>query len=255
MIVTTRYYLDLVSVLTDKEIRIRYKSSVFGYLWSLANPVCFAVIYHLAFKVFMRVPIEDYALFLICGLFAWQWLSCSISHNLGVFAGNAQMVKKTGFPRSALPLSIILMEGFHFLLSLPVIIFCLYVFDKEITYSLFFLIPVLLVIQTLMAYGFSLIFSSLTLFFRDIERFVQLTLTALFYATPILYSTALMPETYHWIIDYNPFAKLIILWRDLFLTGGINIPYLIDTSLIAIISLFIGFYIFNQLKHRFAEVL
>ncbi len=70
MNVKIQYFYDLVTVLTKKEIKVRYKNSFFGYLWSLANPLCFALIYYTAFKVFMRVDIENYTLFLICGRFS-----------------------------------------------------------------------------------------------------------------------------------------------------------------------------------------
>ncbi|MCJ7481677.1 MAG: hypothetical protein MUO31_01800, partial [Thermodesulfovibrionales bacterium] len=67
------YYKDLVVVLTQKELKVRYKRSFFGYLWSIANPLALALVFFVAFKIFMKIPIENYTLFLIAGLFPWQW--------------------------------------------------------------------------------------------------------------------------------------------------------------------------------------
>lgn len=74
-----QYYKDLIVVLTQKELKVRYKRSFPGYLWSIANPLALAVVFYVAFKVVMRIQIENYTLFLISGLFPWQWFSNSVS--------------------------------------------------------------------------------------------------------------------------------------------------------------------------------
>ncbi|MCG3886884.1 ABC transporter permease [Photobacterium leiognathi] len=251
-----RYFYDLVMVLTNKEIKVRYKNSVFGYLWSLANPLFFALIYFTAFKTFMRVDIDNYTIFLICGLFPWQWMNNSINNNLFAFLGSAQIIKKTNFPRSVLPLSNILMEGFNFILSIPIIIVFLLFYNIKINYgSIIFWTPLLMVSQIIISYGISLIFSSINLFFRDIERFVQLGMMMLFYATPILYAEHMVPEKYKWIIEYNPLAKITLCWRELFMTGNVNIEYFQSSIIYGFIFCILGFIIFNKLKYRFAEVL
>lgn len=256
MNVKVRYFYDLITVLTKKEIKVRYKNSFFGYLWSLANPLCFALIYYTAFKVFMRVDIENYPLFLICGLFPWQWISGSIQNNLYVYLANAQIIKKTNFPRSVLPLSNILMEGFNFIVSIPVII-CFIIFSGESLYVKQYMtwVPILGIVTIIITYGFSLIFSTLNLFFRDVERFVSLTIMMLFYATPILYSVDMIPPSHEYIIRYNPLAKIILLWRELFLTGEVNKSYLLDCVMVGLVSSGIAMLTFSKLKYKFAEVL
>ncbi|VED48546.1 O-antigen export system permease protein RfbD [Raoultella terrigena] len=108
------YLFDLLVVITNKDLKVRYKSSVFGYLWSIANPLLFAMIYYFIFKLVMRVQIPNYTLFLITGLFPWQWFASSATNSLFSFIANAQIIKKTVFPRSVIPLSNVMMEGLHF---------------------------------------------------------------------------------------------------------------------------------------------
>ena len=79
------YYIDLVVVLVVKEFKVRYKNSVLGYLWSVANPLALAIIFYFAFKIIMRVPIKDYTLFLITGIFAWQWIANGIKASIYAF--------------------------------------------------------------------------------------------------------------------------------------------------------------------------
>lgn len=251
-----QYIYDLTYILTRKEIKVRYKNSFFGYLWSLANPLCFALIYYTAFKVFMRVDIENYTQFLICGLFAWQWMANSITINLFSYIGNSQIIKKTNFPRSILPFSTILMEGFNFLISMPIIFSFLYFSGMKVFFSAYIIwVPVLSIIQIMIAYGLSLALSTLNLFFRDIERFVQLGLMMLFYATPILYMESMIPQNYQWLIDYNPLAKIAISWRNLFLYGTVDTTYIFSAFITGVFCLIIGSVVFNKLKYRFAEVL
>ncbi len=117
-----RYYFDLISVLTKKEIKVRYKNSVLGYVWSIANPLLYAIIFYFVFKIIMRFRIKNYSLFLITGLFPWQWVNNSIIGSTGSFIGNVSLIKKINFPRLFLPLAQVLNDAFHFLVSIPVIV-------------------------------------------------------------------------------------------------------------------------------------
>lgn len=108
------YLWDLATVITQKELKVRYKSSFFGYLWSIANPLLFAMIYYFIFKLVMRVQIPNYTVFLITGLFPWQWFANSANNSLFSFISNSQIIKKTVFPRSVIPFSNVLMECLHF---------------------------------------------------------------------------------------------------------------------------------------------
>jgi len=83
-----QHYIDLLIVLTQKEMKVRYKSSFLGYIWSIANPLAFAFVFFIAFKVVMKIKMENYTLFLITGLFPWQWFSNSVSLSPTIFLGN-----------------------------------------------------------------------------------------------------------------------------------------------------------------------
>lgn len=203
----------------------------------------------------MKVQVPNYPVFLVCGLFPWQWMSNSINNGAWCFLGNAQIIKKTTFPKYILILSNILMEGFHFIMALPIIIIFMFYSGVKINLSSLLYIPLILIIQTAFIYGFSLIFSTLCVFFRDIERFLTLGMTAIFYATPIFYSPEMIPEKYKWIIDLNPFAKMIIVWRDLFMDGEIDTNMIIDISLWTIFFVTLGTIIYNNMKYKFAEVM
>ncbi|MCJ7747978.1 MAG: ABC transporter permease, partial [Desulfobacterales bacterium] len=145
--------IDLIVVLTQKEMKVRYKSSFLGYLWSIAHPLAFALVFFIAFKIVMKIQMEDYSLFLIAGLFPWQWFSNSVNASPMVFLSNASIIKKVNFPRDIIPFAIVLQDMIHFILSIPVIVLFLFIYQKSPSLSWFYGIPLLMVIQFLMTLG------------------------------------------------------------------------------------------------------
>jgi lipopolysaccharide transport system permease protein len=249
------YYRDLVIALTHKEFKVRYKRSFLGYLWSVANPLALAFVFFIAFKVFMKIQIENYTLFLISGLFPWQWFSNSVSSSATVFVSNAPLIKKVNFRKEVLVVAAVLNDMLHFVLSIPVII--IFIFFYGITPSLSWVIgiPLLLIIQFMITFGFSIAISAINLFFRDIERIVVIFITLMFYLTPIIYPVDMVPDPYKAFIMLNPLSVLMVSWRELFMNGTLHFK---DIGNIFIYSLFvmaIGYLIFRRLRWRFAEVL
>lgn len=249
------YLLDLLYVMTAKDLKVRYKSSVLGYLWSVANPLLFAMIYFFIFKMIMRVQIPDYTLFIITGLFPWQWFAGSVTTSLFSFLSNAQIIKKTVFPRSVIPLSNVMMEGFHFLCTIPVIIVFMLVYHRIPSLNWLWGIPLIAIGQIILSFGLSLFLSTLNLFFRDLERFVSLGIMLMFYCTPILYNSEMIPEKYQWITQYSPLAWMITGWRDLLMNNVINYPVIAEFYLASAVIMILGVMVFNKLKFRFAEIL
>ena len=116
-------------------------------------------------------------------------------------------------------------------------------------------IPLIAIGQVIFTFGVSIIFSTLNLFFRDLERFVSLGIMLMFYCTPILYASDKNKEKFSWIITYNPLASMILSWRDLFMNGTLNYEYISILYFTGIILTVVGLSIFNKLKYRFAEIL
>jgi lipopolysaccharide transport system permease protein len=247
--------VDLIIVLTQKEMKVRYKSSVLGYLWSIAHPLAFAFVFFIAFKIVMRIAMENYTLFLIAGLFPWQWFSNSVNVSPMVFLGNASIIKKVNFPRDIIPFTIVLQDMIHFILSIPVIVLFLFIYQKSPFLSWLYGIPLLIMIQFLMTLGVSLMVSSINLFFRDLERLTSILTTLFFYFTPIIYPETMIPETYKPLINLNPLAPLVISWRSLFLKGTLDSFYLFISFLYAILIFAIGYQVYRKLSWRFAEIL
>jgi lipopolysaccharide transport system permease protein len=250
-----KYYRDLVLVLTQKELKVKYKRSFFGYLWSIANPLALAFVFFIAFKIFMKIQIENYTVFLISGLFPWQWFSNSINSSAMVFVGNASLIKKVDFRKDVLVIATVLNDMIHFILSIPVIVLFLFLYGMKPSLLWLIGIPVLLLVQFIMTLGFAIAVSAINLFFRDIERIVGIFTALMFYVTPIIYSEDMIPSEYKRLILLNPLSILMVSWRKLFMHGTFDFKDAAVACIYSSIVLAIGYLIFRRLRWRFAEVL
>ena len=250
-----QYYIDLLLVLTQKDLKVRYKSSILGYLWSVGHPLAFALVFFVAFKVVVRIPIEDYALFLITGLFPWQWFANSVNASPMILLGNASIIKKVNFPRYFIILTQVIQDMIHFLLAIPVIIIFLFLYHKTPHISWLYGIPLLLTAQFFIIYGICLIIASTNLFFRDLERLTTIFTMLLFYFTPVFFDETMIPPQYRNFLYLNPLSLMIVNWRMLFLSGKIHILYLLGSYGYAVFMLSIGYFVYRKLSWKFAEVL
>jgi lipopolysaccharide transport system permease protein len=250
-----QYYSDLLIELTKKELSIRYKNLVFGYFWSIASPLAYALIYYFVFQVVLKIPQQNYALFLIAGLYPWQWIANSIGQAPTNFVNNGSLIKKTQFPRFLIPVVTVVQDSLHFLFTLPILIFFLIYFGSSPSLDWLWQVPLLFVSQFVLIYSLHLLIATLTLFFRDLERFVQIFLTIAFYLTPVLYSETMIPERFQHLIPLNPFATLLINWKHLFLGTPLDLSLLGFSYLWAVLIFGFAHFVYGKLSWRFAEIM
>jgi lipopolysaccharide transport system permease protein len=252
------YYRDLIWVLVSKELKLRYHSTAFGYLWSVLSPLAFATIFFVVFKIVMRIKIEHYALFLITGLFPWQWFSNSATASNYFFLDNRSLIKKIRFPRHFLVMAGVLNDMIHFVISIPVIVAFMLHYHIYPSTTWIFLLPLLVIVQFLFTTGIALTLASCNLFFRDLERMTLIGVTFWFYLTPVIYSVAMIPEHYRWVVLYgkyaNPMAPIIICWREMFLNGTAPLTMVAAACGWAALAFGVGWWIYRSLQWRFAEI-
>ena len=247
-------YKDLLVELTKKEIKIRYKNSYLGYLWSIASPLSMALMFYFIFQVVTKVQMDHYALFLVTGLFVWQWIINGMTGGTMLFVGNAGLIKKVNFPRYLLGISLVFSEGFNFFFSIPVILGFMLYYGVLPSFIVLIGVPILFFITGLFIYGLAILLATTNLFFRDLERLVGIIMTFMLYTTPILFPLEKVPEAFKNIISYNPFTPFIMMWRELFLEGHLDTKFIGMALIYAITSTIIGMLVYNKLKYKFAEL-
>jgi len=248
-------YRDILIVLLQKELKVRYNNKALGFLWSIANPLASAVVYLIAFQVLMRIRIPDYILILITGTFTWQWFSNVVGSAPNAFVTNAPLIKKVSFPRSIVLLCMASNHLIHFLMSIPVILLFLVLHGRYPTLAWIYGMPLLIVINFVMVYGMALALSSINLFFRDMERLINIVLNFAFYLTPVLYPVETVPPKLQHLLLLNPAAPLISAWRDLLMNGKVDWLYFAVSAVHAAFFYLLGMAIYKRLSWKFAEVI
>ena len=167
-----RRNLDLLWLLTKKEITLKYKRTGLGILWSLVNPLLQALVLVIAFKVFMRVQMENYTFFLLSALFPWNWFSASVIVSTGTLIGNVNLIKKIGFPRHFLVIATILAQLVNFPFALPIPVGVAYLAGKGLGGSWLLGVPLLIVAQFAATTGVCLAIAMVNAYFRDMEYII-----------------------------------------------------------------------------------
>lgn len=250
-----RRQFDLLKLLTEKEIILKYRRSYMGIFWSLLNPLLFSIVLFVAFKIVLRFEVKDYLLFILSALFPWTWFSTSVSISSGSLIANVNLIKKVLFPRYFLPISVILAQLVNLLFALPIVVGLVFLYDKSPGLIWFAGIPVLIFVQGIITSGFSFAVSSMNAYFRDIEHLISVFITMLFYVTPIFYPADIIPASYRFYFNLNPLTPLMSSWRRLFMENIIDWHAIGIAFLSSLVIFIAGFYFFQRLGRRLDEVL
>lgn len=247
------HFIQLLITMTGKELKVRYKNTIFGYLWMMINPLLQMLVIGFIFNFFIKEPIKNYNYYLFLGLLIWNFFSLSLTKGTHSIILERNLIKKAKFNHLVIPFSIILSNLTHLLLAFIVFIIPV-IFLGTLT---FWSLPIILLAFILLiafSSGLILLSSSLNVRFRDINFFVQAILIVWFYATPIVYSIDFIPEKFIWLWRLNPMVSIL----QLFQNGVLNFPmpdlttFLVNIITIAVI-LVIGVFIFYKESKNFDD--
>ena len=251
---------ELVVNLAVRTLKVRYKNSALGFLWTLINPLLMMLIYWVFISILAKVPTPMPVL--LVGVIFWQFVVMCTGDAAGAVAGHANLVKKVYFPRVLMPFSMCLANFVNYLLSLLVLLVLVVVISLSMGFPIdlawFWLLPMVLVLQFALVFGIALIVSALNVYFKDIEHITSVVLMALFFTSPILYPITLVPV---WIARWymlNPLASLVTLMRRAFLGANTLWPteWTFGPSLaLSLVVLVFGLWLFSRLEPHFADQL
>jgi ABC-type polysaccharide/polyol phosphate export permease len=179
---------ELLANLVGKELKVRYKSSALGFLWSLVTPLLMTGVFTVVFATFLRIPLGEgnFATFFLAGYLVWTFFSNSVNSSVGAIVGNGALIKKVYFPREVLPLSLVLSQGVHFLLAL-VATSPLFIYYRGFHPELVPAVALGLVLLVGFTAGVSMLFAAANVSFRDLQELTQVLFLAWFYGTPVIY--------------------------------------------------------------------
>lgn len=243
----------LIYNMVARDLKVKYKGSTLGFLWSLLNPLLMIVVYTVAFKYVIKLKVENFTIFLFSALLPWTFLSSALSMGVTSITENANLVKKVYFPREVLPLSIVLVNLFHFFLTFVVLIPAMLFFNINPGFSFFFLIAVVF-FQSLFVLGLTFIVAALNVYYRDVKHFLEVMLQLWFWATPIIWPMVLVPVKYRDYLYLNPFTPFVKCYRDIIMLDKIPSPLMfLAIACIGVFFFILGAWIFRLKQRRFAE--
>lgn len=206
---------ELLANLTRKEVKVRYKNSYLGIVWSLLTPLLMTAIFTVVFATFLRINVDKFASFFLSGYLVWQFFSNSVNASVGAIVGNGPLIRKVYFPREVIPISLVLAQAFHFCLALLATApFFYYQRGNFLPYLPAIAIGLVLLIA--FATGVSMIFAALNVSFRDLQELTQVIFLAWFYGTPVIYPMYLTDGAHRYIralVEANPMTWFVELFQ------------------------------------------
>ncbi|HEB12128.1 MAG TPA: ABC transporter permease [Actinobacteria bacterium] len=258
-------YKELLLNFAKKELKVKYKNSVLGFLWSLLNPILMMLVFTFVFTFAFKIDpealgIDNYPIFFLAGLLPWNFFNASVVGSTTSIVGNASLIKKVYFPRELLPVSITLANLVNFGLEMIVFVGFLLIsgffnprflsFYKFFPYLLL-LVPILFIFTL----GISFLVSALNVYLRDIQHLVGILLMVLFYSSPIIYP--IPPGGFgRFTIIYllNPMTAIVLSFKDaLYYLRTPSFNLVMYSIVVSIVVFLFGYYIFLRLEPEFAE--
>ncbi len=244
-------YRNLLKELVIRDIKIRYRKSFLGLLWTVLNPLLMMMVITFVFSTLFKSNIENFAVYFLTGNLFFMLNSEATTQAQLSILNNGALIKKVYIPKYLFPISKVLSALVNFCFA-----FCALIIVMVVTKATFhptillFFIPVFYLI--LFSTGLGLILSSLTVYFRDLSHLYNVVILAWMYFTPIFYPIEIVPEAKRYLLGFNPMYKYISFFRQLALEG--KFPSL-QTNLeclgIGIITLVLGVYIFYKKQDKF----
>jgi lipopolysaccharide transport system permease protein len=253
-------YRELFGNLFRRDVQAKYRGSLLGVAWTLANPVLLMAVYLLVFSVLWKTPFGSqghYGLFLLVGLSAWIFFAASLQSASRSMLDNANLIRKTRFPRQLVPLSIVATQLVSFVVMLVALLALDFVLLPRVRATEWLALPLALGVVAL-ASGLALAIASLDVLFRDVEFLVAALLLPLFFLTPVLYPLS-SPQIsqHHRVVDVihwgNPLAPAIQALRDVLFYG--RLPHIADVvyvSIAAVGALTLGAFVFTRVDDQIA---
>ena len=246
-----RPWLELVELLIRRDLKIRYRSSVLGYLWSMLNPLLMMLILTAVFSHAMKVTSEHFSVYLISGILCWNIFSQSVNLGTNSFVVNASLLKKVRVPSWVFPTATIGSACVHGAFAFLPYVGIALATGFKFSWTLLQL-PFVFVLFFIFLEGVVLTTSTLNVFFRDVGHVMEPVLQILFYASPVLYMPDVLPEQYRTFLYFNPMFYFLNGFRSsLYSTGPLGLQDWMTLAAIAALSITVGSLTYERLRRRF----
>lgn len=249
-------YRTMMASLVRRDLRGRYKGSVLGFLWTFVNPLLQFFVYTVVFSVILKNDIPKYYLFLFVALIPFLFFSSCLTGGATAVLNQKDMVKKIYFPREVLPISFVTTCFVNMLFCFVIVFAVVFISGVRLDPVGLLFLPLVMLVEYLMALGIAFITSAVTVYFRDLEYILGILAMLWMYMTPVMYAPDIVPEQIRPVFNLNPMTYIINAYRDILYYGKRpDAMELLYGFLLGLALLAIGLVVFEKLKKHFVEEL
>jgi ABC-2 type transport system permease protein len=243
-------YRDLVLTLVARELKVRYRRSVIGFVWTMLQPLLMMLVFYLVFSKLFRFNLPHYPVYALAGILFWNFFSQSIVASMNSLRGNAPLLQKLPVPKAVFPLATVISGVVNLVFALLPTLVIVIVLEHSLSPALLFL-PVSILLVGLFTLGAGLLLSPLAVFFSDVVELVGVLLTVLMYLTPIFYPMAILPDKVRWVVRFNPLRSILEVFRDPIHYGKVPpLEHIAVSIVIATVALALGAFAFRRSSDR-----
>jgi len=248
-------YRELLYFLTWRDVKVRYKQTVIGFLWAIIQPFLKMVVFSIIFGTLAKMDSEGfpYPIFLYAGLLPWQFFASSVDRSGESVVASANLITKVYFPRLIIPIASIGACLVDFAISFIILIILMLYYNVVPTLSIFMVLPLVLA-TTFTALGVGTFISALNVAYRDFRHIVPFFVQIWMFLTPVVYATRIIPENWRWLILLNPMAGIVDAYRSAILGKPFEWSNLGISMAIAVVIFLCGLIYFRKTERYFADI-
>jgi len=251
-------YRELFYFFTWRDIKVKYKQTFFGFLWAILQPLFMTIVFSLfigdsiAQKTQLSIP---YPLFALSGMLLWTVFSSGMSNSANSMISNSNIIKKIYFPRLIIPISSVLVALIDFFIAFIIFLLMLFIFEIDINYTAFLMLPMSLFITCLSAVGCGTFLAALNIKYRDVRYILPFLIQGFLFLTPVLYPVNISSNIFsQFLLRLNPITGALELMRALFSGYVINYETVLLSLTTSMVLFVIGIFYFRKTESYFADL-
>ncbi|MEJ7615973.1 MAG: ABC transporter permease [Pyrinomonadaceae bacterium] len=246
---------ELVYFLTWRDLKIRYKQTVFGAAWVILQPLLTTIVFTVFLGRLARVPSDGvpYPLFAYAGLLPWTFFSYAVGSSSNSIIGNSNLITKVYFPRIIIPVAAVAARIVDFAVAFVILAGLLIYYKVALTINIV-MFPVLVMLTTLLALGVGMWVSALNVRYRDVGVVLPVALQLWMFVSPIVYPSSLVPAGWQRLYNLNPLVGIVEGFRASVFGQSFNWPALAVSTVITLVALIYSAYAFRRMEKSFADI-
>lgn len=244
-------FQPLLKELVARDIKIKYRRSVLGVLWTLLNPLFMMIVLSVVFSNLFKFDIENFPLYLLSGQVIFNFFNDTTTSSMGAIISNGSLIKKIYVPKYLFVLSRVFSSFINLMASFTALMLVMVAMRVEMNWTVVF-VPIPLLFLVGFSLGIGLILAVITVKFRDIMHLYSVFTTALMYLTPVIYPMSILPDWLSPIVKANPVTNILLMFRDVMLNGNFpNILGILIAFIETALALGVGLYVFYKNQDQF----